>query len=69
MPKIEVQLNGEAKEVDGGLSLTGLLAALGVPEAIAIVERNGEVVPRARFAEVAVAAGDRLEIVRLMGGG
>ncbi|HNQ75256.1 MAG TPA: sulfur carrier protein ThiS, partial [Pseudothauera hydrothermalis] len=33
------------------------------------VERNGEIVPRARHAETVLADGDRLEIVVAVGGG
>ena len=33
------------------------------------VERNGEIVPRSRYAETPVAAGDSLEIVGAVGGG
>jgi len=66
---MEIRLNGEPREIDEGLTVAGLVAALGVPLAVAIVERNGEVVPKARFEEEIVVAGDRIEIVRLMGGG
>jgi len=69
MGKIEIRLNGDAREIDGGLSVGALLALLGVPVPGAIVERNGEVVQRSRFDEQVVGAGDRVEIVRLMGGG
>ena len=33
------------------------------------VERNGEIVPRSRFSQTALAGGDRLEIVVAVGGG
>jgi sulfur carrier protein len=33
------------------------------------VEHNGEIAPRARWAEVSVASGDRLEVVHFVGGG
>jgi sulfur carrier protein len=69
MRKIAVRLNGEPGEIDEGLSVGELLARLGVPVAVAIVERNGGVVPKSRFGEEIVGAGDRIEIVRLMGGG
>jgi sulfur carrier protein len=42
------------------LSLTGKRIA---------VERNGEIVPRSRYAETTVAPGDTLEIVGAVGGG
>jgi thiamine biosynthesis protein ThiS len=69
MRKIEVRLNGEPDEIEEGLNVGELLARLGVPVAVAIVERNGEVVPKSRFGEEIVGAGDRIEIVRFMGGG
>lgn len=33
------------------------------------VERNGEIVPRAQYGSTILADGDRLEIVRFVGGG
>jgi sulfur carrier protein len=33
------------------------------------LERNGEIVPRGRFAQERIADGDRLEIVVAVGGG
>ena len=33
------------------------------------VEHNGEIAQRTRWAEVAVASGDRLEVVHFVGGG
>ena len=33
------------------------------------VEKNGAIVPRSRYAETSVAAGDKLEIVGAVGGG
>jgi len=69
MGKIEVRLNGEPRELDEGITVAGLLAGLGIAIAVTVVERNGEVVPKSRFDEEVVEAGDRLELVRLMGGG
>ena len=66
---IEITVNGEARRVPAALTVGGLLEHLGVPIGVAIVERNGAVVPRPRFAAEPIAAGDRVEIVRLMGGG
>ncbi len=33
------------------------------------VEHNGEIAPRANWAEVSVTSGDRLEVVHFVGGG
>jgi sulfur carrier protein len=44
----------------GELSLAGKRIA---------VERNGEIVPRSRYADSPLAPGDRLEIIAAVGGG
>jgi sulfur carrier protein len=44
----------------GELALTGKRVA---------VERNGEIVPRSRYAEERLAPGDTLEIIAAVGGG
>jgi sulfur carrier protein len=64
-----ITLNGERREVAAGSSLLELLAGLGLDPRAVAVERNGEVLPRARIAEVTLLDGDRLEIVRFVQGG
>jgi thiazole synthase len=46
-----------------------LLTGLGLDPAKIAVERNLEIVPRSRYGEIALADGDRLEIVHFIGGG
>lgn len=64
-----VTLNGEAREVPEGLTVAGLLGHLGLGADRVAVERNLEILPRARWDETPVQAGDRFEIVHLVGGG
>ena len=66
---VEITLNGEARRLDGALSVRGLLESLGLDPAKIAVERNLEIVPRSTYGEVALADGDRLEIVHFIGGG
>ena len=66
---IEIVLNGQKRELEPGLTLEALLARLELPAGRVAVERNKQVVPRARFATEPVEPGDRLEIVTLVGGG
>ena len=66
---IDIILNGEPRRIAAGTSVTGLLAELALDVAKVAVERNLEIVPRSTFGEVALAAGDRLEIVHFVGGG
>ncbi len=68
-PGIEIQVNGEARRLPEGATVADLLRALGLPRQGVAVERNGEVVPRRRHAEVRLQPGDRLEVVGLVGGG
>ena len=55
--------------MDAGTTLGALLVSLGVQPATVVVERNGEVVPRDAFDRTVLAEGDRLEVVRFVGGG
>src|SRR6201996_2466165 len=66
---VEITLNGEARQLDGPLSVRGLLESLGLDPAKIAVERNLEIVPRSTYDQVAVGQGDRLEIVHFIGGG
>lgn len=66
---IRIVLNGREREVEEGLTLDGLLARLELPAARVAVEKNRKVVSRARFGAEPIEAGDRLEIVTLVGGG
>lgn len=63
-----VVVNGEPREAVAGCTLAQLLDALGVAGRIA-VEVNDEVVPRSERAARHLRAGDRIEIVRAIGGG
>jgi len=64
-----LQLNGEQREVPEGLSLAGLIEWLELPQDRVAVERNLEVVKRANWDGTRLENGDRLEIVRMVGGG
>lgn len=67
--EIEVTLNGEARRVPAGLSLTGLLEHLEQDPGAVVVERNREIVRGDDRDETEVRAGDEIEIVHFVGGG
>jgi len=69
MTAIPLIINGERRELPAALSVAELLAREGLAERRVAVERNGEIVPRSRHAQTALAAGDRIEIVVAVGGG
>ena len=66
---MNVTLNGEARSVGAGLTVKSLLTSLGLDPAKIAVERNLQIVPRSAYDQVAVADGDRYEIVHFIGGG
>lgn len=65
----EIIVNGEAYPAPPGASALDVVAALGLAGRPLAVEVNEAVVPRARLADCMLKAGDRLEIVTLVGGG
>ena len=62
-------INGESRAPPDPLTTAQLLERLGYDRRRVAVEVNGDVVPAARHAEQALADGDRVEIVTLVGGG
>lgn len=66
---MQLVANGAAREAEEGWTVQDFVEAQGLDPRFVIVERNGEPVERKRFAEVRVADGDRLEIVRAVAGG
>lgn len=65
---LTLTLNGASTEVDAA-TVADLVRALGLQGKRIAVERNGEIVPRSRYADTALSRGDRLEIVGAVGGG
>lgn len=66
---MEILINGQANDVAAAATVLELLQAQGLADRRVAVEVNGEIVPRSRHAEHALASGDRVEIVHALGGG
>lgn len=66
---ITLRVNGESRQFPPPLTCAGLIDALGLAGKRVALERNGEIVPRGRHAEQALADGDKIEIVVAVGGG
>jgi thiamine biosynthesis protein ThiS len=66
---LSLRVNGAPREVPEGTTVEGLLASLALVPGLVVVERNREIVPRARYPEVLLEAGDVLELVHFVGGG
>lgn len=66
---INITLNGEHKSLDKDVTAERLIDLLTLSKQRIAIEINGEIVPRSTFAERRIEAGDRVEIVRAVGGG
>jgi len=66
---MNVTVNGKPMELPDGLTIEALLARLGVRREFTAVALNREVTPKHQYAESVLREGDKVEIVRPMGGG
>jgi sulfur carrier protein len=66
---MRVLVNGETMEVPEGVSVDGLLEHLKVKREFTAVALNREITPKTQYADTHLKDGDRVEIVRPMGGG
>jgi sulfur carrier protein len=66
---MRVMVNGEAMEVPEGLNVDGLLDHLKVKREYTAVAVNREITPKTQYTDTPLKDGDRVEIVRPMGGG
>lgn len=66
---MRITVNGRAMDVADGLSVEALLVSLGVKREYTAVAVNREVTPRSAHGVTVLRDGDRVEIVRPMGGG
>ena len=66
---MKIVVNGKEHEVADGLSVDGLLTHLGVKREFTAVAVNREITPKRAYGATRLNEGDRVEIVRPMGGG
>ena len=66
---VSVVANGKPRQIDDGITITDLLSEYGWRPEWVVVEYNGEPLERARYPDVRLRAGDKLEIVRAVAGG
>jgi len=66
---IELSVNGKMQRLETGANVARLLDTLELAGKRVAVEKNGEIVPRGRYADTRLADGDALEIVVAVGGG
>lgn len=66
---IRITLNGKQRELEGEVTIPELLETMGVQPRQVAVALNGEVVKRDAWAQMSIAEGDVVEVVRAVGGG
>lgn len=65
---IEIFLNGDPRPVAAGASLPALLDELGLKVGVLIEYNDRALLPK-EWADVKLATGDRVEIIRIVAGG
>ena len=66
---IFVKINGKDHPCKSEMTIRSLLTELGHDPQRVAVEKNGQIVPRARFADEVLCDADTVEIVQFVGGG
>jgi sulfur carrier protein len=66
---MEVILNGEDRELPEGMTVLDVVQQLGFATERLAVELNRQIVKREQWATSTLKQGDRMEVVRFVGGG
>ena len=66
---MRIRVNGQPRNIEPGLTVAGLLEALGLGEGRVAVAVNAEVVPRAEHARRLLRDGDAVEVIHAVAGG
>ena len=66
---VTIRVNGEALDIAGPVTISGLLANLTIDSRLVAVEHNLSIVKRDKYESVVVGEGDEIEIVNFVGGG
>ena len=66
---MRITANGRELEVGQGTTLSEFIRSRDLDPRYVVVERNGQPVERTRYADLVLADGDRLELVRAVAGG
>jgi len=66
---VSISINGEAREVAEGLTISDLLSELGIRGDRVAVELNRAIVKQPNWGQTRIPAGSEVEIVQFVGGG
>ena len=65
----KIQLNGDLYEINKGTNLNELLNKLKIQKNKVAIEVNGEIVEKNKYPNLILNKGDKVEIVKFIGGG
>ena len=65
----KIQLNGDPYEINNGTNLNELLHKLQIQKNKVAIEVNGEIVEKNKYPNLILNKGDKVEIVKFIGGG
>jgi sulfur carrier protein len=66
---MKIICNGKEREIQSGASLNDLIVELDLNPATVVAECNGVIVRREEYSEYQLNDGDKLELIRFVGGG
>jgi len=65
----KIQLNGDSYEINNGTNLNELLNKLKIRKNKVAIEVNGEIIEKNKYPNLILSKGDKVEIVKFIGGG
>ena len=65
----KIQLNGDPYEISNGTNLNELLNKLKIRKNKVAIEVNGEIIEKNKYPNLILSKGDKVEIVKFIGGG
>ena len=66
---LHLTINGKPVTLDAAMTIAEFLASRNLMDRMVVVEHNGEIIARDRYAAVMLSDGDNLEVVQMMAGG
>lgn len=69
MSTMRITINGQEKDVGEGCTIRSLVDSMGIGAQRLAVERNGEFLAFEQAMDQVLLPGDRIELVRFVGGG
>lgn len=66
---MNIYLNGKKTNIEENLTLQRLLESFQINPGTVVVERNESILPRDEYEQTWLREGDKIEVVRFVGGG